>query len=302
MSRDAREPQRISVVIAWVNPFELLRPCLDALRRQRIPPDEVIVVTRHGHDLQMCARRLYPEVLVIAAPPATPIPTLHAIGIRRTRGDAVAITEDHCIPDDEWTVSLAQSLRADCSVVGGPVDNACRARLRDWAAFLTEYAPLLPSAHEQPAVRLGANNVAYRRQLLDGLCEVLERGMWASFYNDALAARGVEFAFNPRMLVHHQRPFDFGYFLQQRYHFSRSFAAMRCETFSLTTRARYAIGTCILPPLLIVRGVSSLAHKRRYLGVYVCCLPLVAIYVSVGAVGELVGYVVGGGDSLARVE
>ncbi len=297
-------PTPVSVVIAWVNSFELLQPGLDALQNQSgRAPAEVIVVTRRGEDDQSRLRRAYPSVIVLPAPPGTSIPALRSLGIKHARGAAaVAVTEDHCVPCGDWISRIEQGIASGCAVIGGPVENAWTRRQRDWAAFLTEYAGAIRGGVAETVSQLPGNNVAYHRDLTAGLCATLDRGQWESFFHRQLAAGGVRFAFDPEMVVHHRRPFGFGYFVSQRYHFSRSFAAMRNQSLTVAGRLVYAMGSALLPPLLVVRGFQTLRGKQRFVGRYVACLPLIGIYVTVGAIGEMVGYALGGGNSLERVE
>jgi glycosyltransferase involved in cell wall biosynthesis len=306
---DRSQPCVISVVIAWVNPLELLKYGLDSLRQEtNRPPDEVIVVTRHSEIDQARLRRLYPEVILLSAPRHTPITALRSLGLKHARGNVVVVTEDHCVPSADWLGAVERRMGEGYDIVGGPIENACTSRLRDWAAFLTEYAfAVLPDASAQeaktnPASRIACNNVAYRRAFISGLCRTLESGQWESFYRSQLDEREVKMTYEPKMMLYHRRPFDFWYFVTQRYHFCRSFAAMRCQMISATQKLKYGVGSALLPPLLLLRGLRTIAGKRRLIGRYLTCLPLIATYFTAGAVGEMTGYFLGGGTSLERVE
>jgi len=56
-----------------------------------------------------------------------------------------------------------------------------------------------------------------------------------------------------------------------------------------------------LPPVLFFRTVSRVVAKRRHRSELVRSLPLLAVFVVSWALGEMVGYVAGPGDSLAKV-
>lgn len=292
----------ISVVIAWVNDLDLLLPGLDALRQQSRRPEEIIVVTRHNAGSQQRLQSLYPEIILIGAAANTTITALRSIGIKRASGSIIAVTEDHCVPSLDWISTIERRMQGGCSVVGGPVENAPGHRLRDWAAFLLEYAGAIGPATDGPVRGLPGNNVAYRREIASGLCEVLESGRWESFYHDQLIDRGVVLTSEPSMIVYHRRPFYFWYFISQRFHFCRSFAAMRCQSFSIGQRLKYGLGSALLPPLLALRGLRTLMAKKRYVGLYLLCSPLIVVYLVAGAWGEMVGYFFGGGHSLEQIE
>jgi Glycosyl transferase family 2 len=299
----------ISVVIAWVNPLELLKYGLDALLHGiNRPADEVIVVTRHNDVDQARLRDLYPEVILLSAPEHTPITSLRSLGLKRARGNVVVVTEDHCTPSTDWLAAIERRMLEGYDIVGGPIENACTGRIRDWAAFLTEYAFAVlpntsPTEGETKSVHLIAcNNVAYRRKFISGLCQTLESGRWESFYRSQLNESEAKMIYEPKMMLYHRRPFDFWYFVTQRYHFCRSFAAMRCQMISASQKLKYGVGSTLLPPLLLFRGIRTITRKRRLVGRYLTCLPLIATYFTAGALGEMTGYFLGGGTSLERVE
>ena len=115
----------ISVVIAWVNPLELLLPCLESLERQTgRRADEVIVVTRWDESEQHRLLCSYPAIDVLSASANTPITSLRSIGIKRASGDVIAVTEDHCVPCGDWISTIELQMKRGCAVVGGPVENA----------------------------------------------------------------------------------------------------------------------------------------------------------------------------------
>jgi hypothetical protein len=292
----------LSVVIAWVNPLRLIEPVIEALQRQTAPPEEIIVATRHPASLQEKLRSLCPDVVLEGAPPGASIPELRSIGVSRARGSIVAVTEDHCVAPPDWAARIRSRISGGCDVVGGPVENACTSRIRDWAAFLTEYAGVVRPNRDGIVNGLPGNNVAYRRELVPGLLEVLERGLWESFYHDRLAREGLRLTFDPALVINHQRTFDFWYFITQRYYFCRSFAGMRCVSFRAADRLKYGIGSALLPPLLLLRNLGHLLQRRRLVGRYLFCSPLIGVYMTAGAVGEMIGYFLGGGDSIRKVE
>ena len=106
-------------------------------------------------------------------------------------------------------------------------------------------------------------------------------------------------ACDPDAVVEHDKDFDLGEFLSQRYHYSRSFAGMRNAELG-GKRALYALGTPLLVPLLywrMARNVFSRGRQRRQ---FLLATPLILLYVSVWAFGEAVGYVFGGGAQPAE--
>jgi hypothetical protein len=82
-----------------------------------------------------------------------------------------------------------------------------------------------------------------------------------------LIAKGIKLLSVPDMIVHHRGPFNFGYYLHQRYLFSRAFAGVRAETQSAVGRAAYLAGAPLIPIVLLARmagrvGVGKFVATR----------------------------------------
>jgi len=292
----------VSVIIAWVNEFGLLDLVLKALSDQVSPPNEVIVATRHQGTIIEQLRLKYPSVSLIECLHNDTIPTLRAAAIKNSKGEIVAVMEDHCLPCKNWIANILQSMTRDVVAVGGPVEQGAFQRWRDWAAFLTEYAFAIGPCEAGPVGGLAGNNVAYRRELCDDLVQTLEAQRWESFYHIEVIENGKVFWLDPNMVVAHNRPFDIFYFLAQRYYFCRSYAGMRWSSPSMMHRLIYGLGSVVLPPMLWLRSLRDLMKKKRYVARYVCLTPLIILYFIAGALGEMAGYFFGSQRSLERVE
>jgi hypothetical protein len=63
----------------------------------------------------------------------------------------------------------------------------------------------------------------------------------------------------------------------------------------------FALGTPLLVPLLYWRMARNVFSRGRSRTRFVFASPLILLYVTVWAFGELVGYLFGGGRSLLKV-
>jgi hypothetical protein len=291
-----------SVVIAWVNSFDLLEPVLVALAQQSTPAAEIILATRRPESDRVRLSEAFPAVHLISASPDTTIPVLRALGIRASRGEVVLVTEDHCVPSPAWIARATASIQEGNSAVGGPVENIWPSRLRDSAAFLTEYSGVLRPAPEGIRNVIPGNNVAYRRDVALEIADSLNDGLWESFALEHISGRGHHIAFDRDMLVYHCRPFGFRYFMGQRFHFCRAWAAMSRRFLPRLPRAARAAASVLLPCVLLIRSWRNLAARKRLTAQFAVCAPLIFVYFCVGAAGEMLGYALGGGHSLAHVE
>jgi hypothetical protein len=292
----------LTVVVPSVNGLGDLVDCLDALARQRSDVElEVLVADRCGEPLRADVRRRHPWVRILEAPPGTTIPDLRAMAFAAATGKSVAVIEDHVIVPAGWARALLDAQGDREIVVGGAIENAAVDRLVDWAAFLCEYSHCIVPLAEGPADWLPGNNVVYPRALLARYQAVLGRGQWENRLHDAMRRDGVSLVCRPQILVGHKKHYTVGEYLSQRYLYARSYAGARVADAPLAKRLGYGAAALALPPLLMFRTVARVVAKRRHRAELVRSLPLLAVFVVSWALGEMVGYVAGPGDSLARV-
>lgn len=299
------QPPLVSVVIASVNGLPSLGECLDHLLRQEGGhPYEVIVVDRCGEALRQELKRRFPqpEIRVIAAPEGTTIPKLRAMGMTQAHGKTIAILEDHCNVNPRWFATIARLVAQGCEAMGGPVRNGAVVRLTDWAVFFVEYARFMPPIPTGEVDAIAGSSAVYDRAMLGRLGPELGQEVWEHFLHGRMRELGVKFVNDPGLEVEHKKEFPFGYFMSQRYHYSRSFAGMRLAGAPLVKRIAYAGATVLLPPLLLWRMARILAAKGGQMGRFVTALPLLFAFMLSYAWGEAIGALGGPGQSLAQVE
>ena len=292
----------LTVVVPSVNGLGDLQDCLTALSKQRADVNlEVLVADRCGEPLRGEVRRRFPWVRLLEAAPGTTIPDLRALAFREAKGASVAVIEDHVIVPPGWARALLDAQAGADVVVGGAVENAAVDRTVDWAAFLCEYSHCILPLPEGRVDWVTGNNVIYPRALLDRYESVLGRGQWENRLHDAMRRDGVPLVCRPQISVGHKKHYTVGEYLSQRYLYARSYAGARVADASLPKRLGYGAAALALPPLLMYRTVSRVLSKRRHRAELVRSLPLLAMFVVSWALGEMVGYVAGPGDSLAKV-
>lgn len=295
----------VSVVIASVNGMPSIGECLDHLVLQGGGHlYEVFVVDRCGEGLRQEVKRRFPqpEIRVIAAPEGTSIPKLRALGMAAANGKTIAILEDHCNVNAHWFDTIARLVEQGCEAMGGPVRNGAVARLTDWAGFFVEYARFMPPIPPGEVDAIAGNSAVYDRAMLGRLGPELKQEVWEHFLHGRMRELGVKFVSDPGLEVEHKKEFPFGYFMSQRYHYSRSFAGMRLEGAPPVKRIVYACATVLLPPLLLWRMARILAAKGGQMGRFVAAFPLLLAFMLSYAWGEAMGALGGPGQSLARVE
>ena len=292
----------LSVIVPAVNTLLDAVECLQALERQRDDVNlEVLVIVRTGPEVAGAIPRLFSWARVIPVPLSTTIPEMRARGFRESTGTAIAVIEDHVIVPPGWARRMIAALAQGQRVVGGSVENAATETLIDWACFLCEYSHCLTPLESGSVGWLTGNNVVYTRDVIDSHRDVVEAGRWENYLHDTLRQEGVELHCRPEIVVGHKKHYTFGEYLSQRYLYARSYAGARVAGAPLTKRAAYGVAALALPPILLLRTVTRITKKRKHVGLMVKSIPMIAVFVTAWGAGEVVGYLFGPGDSLARV-
>jgi GT2 family glycosyltransferase len=289
---------RLSVVIASVNGFPYVGRCLSALA-ERAPTAEVIVADCTDEETRRRVAEGWPSVTLLSFDEPTSVPALRAAGIFVASAPRVSVLEDHCVVLEGWEEALVEN-GGSAAVVGGPIRNRQGARIRDWAGFLFEYSAFLEPIERGPARRLPGMNVCYDRRAIDAMEDLLREGKWESWLHARLLERGFELCYEPDAVIEHDMDFGPREFAAQRFHYARSYAAMRNPDLG-RRRPLYVLMAPLLIPLLYARVAANVLRVGRHRRELVLATPLLLVYTAVTAAGEALGYAAGGGRSLLKV-
>lgn len=292
----------VSVVIASIVGAPFIDRCLDSVALEAKECNaEVIVVACGSAEYAARIATSFPWVHVIHRAERETVPDLRRHGVEAARGWLVAIIEEHCVAAPDW---MRQAMRAqekgDFGVLGGPVAPDAYTRLRDWVVYFCEYNNYMPPWKEGGSHPLGSANIAYTRAILLKYSTQLSGGYWEAVLHPRLFADGIQFYAAANMVVYHHGPFDFGYYLQQRFWFSRAFAGAR--RLPLPQKAAYLIASPLLPLLLLARMAIRVSKQHCHMDKFLQCLPLFVPALIVYVAGEFLGYLAGPGDALLKVE
>ena len=295
---------QISVVIASKVGPPFIDQCLASLAEQAAEIDaEVIVVTPRPEEYGARIKSLFPWVRIVSDPEITKIPALRRRGVQEASGKYVAIIEEHCSAGPDW---LKQTLtafeRGNYAAVGGAITDYGYDRTRDWVVYFIEYNGALPPVAAGETDNLNDANIAYPRNLLLEHVDLLDDGYWPMTLHPTRLAKGRKLLSVPEMVVYHRGPFDFFYYLHQRFLFSRAFAGVRAQNQSPVRRLAYLLAAPVIPFMLLGRIGRTVIAKRCRVGEFLRSLPLTVPALTVLVAGEWVGCLLGPGDALTEVE
>jgi glycosyltransferase involved in cell wall biosynthesis len=293
----------VSVVVASIVGAPFIDDCLASVFAQKNAPTfEVIVVDCRGSENVSRLSKRFPEARFIQLEKRETVPQLRRIGAEQALGEIVAIIEEHCLAAENWLQALSASFVSGYVAVGGPVDFRKDSRLRDWITYFVEYNSYLPPWPDGDTFNVGSANAAYKRETLLSNLALLNEGYWEAALHPKLLAEGKKFRSVPSMIVYHRGPFDYFYYLRQRYLFSRAFSGARRGTISAGQRAFYLLAAPAIPLLLLSRIASRVFAKKCHPNKFLLSLPLLIPAMTSYVAGEWMGYAFGPGRALMEVE
>jgi hypothetical protein len=130
---------------------------------------------------------------------------------------------------------------------------------------------------------------------------LLAEGRWETWLHPHLVRSGFRLYSEPDAGIDHVKDFGVREFSSQRYHYARSHAGMRNPELG-RRRVVYFFGSPLIVPLAYSRIARSILRKRRHRRELALATPLILFYTCVWALGEAVGYALGGGRSLLKVK
>ena len=294
----------VSVVVASAAGGEFLFRCLKSLVSQSAVADShIIVVDRTGPERRQRIVREYPGVQVLAAPDGTRagVPMLRRIGAEHARGDVVAVLEEHCTAPPQWIATIRRAFEPGDAAIGGPILDDRFRRVRDWVVYFSEYHNYLPPWPDGDRDALNGANIAYSREKLLRHRAVLDEGYWEVVLHPLLRHEG-RFRAVDAMGVHHTGPFDYLYYLHQRYLLSRVWGGTQKDRVPAATRWMHLLAGPVFPLFLGARVTRRVMGARALTPQYATALPLLVPVWVAYAWGEWLGYLLGPGTALESVE
>lgn len=282
----------ISVIVGSHNARSSIQDCLNQLKRQcaEMGEAELIVVDNSTDGTLDVAREHFPGVTYIPAPDKDHIPELWAVGIQASRGEIVAITTAHCVPDDDWLHQILEAHESSHPGIGGAIENRPDANLANWAIYFCRYSRYMLPFPDETVEEIAGDNASYKRSALERHPDTWEDGFWEPDVHAALREEGHTLRRIPSIVVYHEHSFDVLGFVQNRFLHGRQHGQSRAESASLFRRAILVARSPLVPFVLLGRVARHVLKRRRHVGVFLASLPILAVFYLCWTTGEVAGY------------
>jgi glycosyltransferase involved in cell wall biosynthesis len=265
----AGESLTVSVVIALLDSDATLPECLDSLARQTL---------RQGVEI------------ILAEPVSTPETLKRAM--EQAKGGIVALTDSRCRFPADWLERLLRAHASAFPVIGGAVEHGGPDSILAWACYFADYGGFMLPAPRRATSLLAGNHVSYKGTFLRTYLPSMPEGYWKAFFHGDLQRQGIQFLFDPELVVFCEQGETFWAFLRRYYRSAREFAAMRSRSMAFWTRVLHLLTTPALPAVLLYRRLRA-AWGKKHRGKLLLSIPLQAAFVMAWSVGEVVGYLRG---------
>lgn len=296
----------LSIIIADANGMPEINWCLAALEKQQLDETiEVIVVEPGGEMMIQALRNQFPWIRLLMIENQLSIPEMRNLALEKSRGELIAILEDHEVVPPDWCRNMvaAHTAYPEVAAVAGPIENIHPSSITTWAAFFCEYCAFMPPVTSGFTSSVPGNNITYKRWALEiSHPEDRNHAFWETSIHPALLKRGCQFRIEPDVTISHQKHFGFFEFIQQRFHYSRYYAGFITRESSRLYRLLRSSACILLPIVLLMRILSCGLSKHRYLKELLLSLPMVFVFTVVWSAGEAGGYLMGAGRSLSLIE
>jgi glycosyltransferase involved in cell wall biosynthesis len=305
--QDQSSPE-MSVVIV-TDRYQTIHQTLSHLKTQTVKARlEIVIVAPSAEQLALDEVELkdFLQVRVVAIGVLQSLSWARAAGVRQASAPVVGFVESHSYPAPGWAEGLIEAHRQPWAAVGPAVNNANPKTGISWANFLLDYGRWLEPATAGEIDDLPGHNSSYKRQVLLDYGSELEAMLEAeSMLHWDLRAKGYRLYLEPKAKIVHLNISRLSSWIPERFHAGRRFAAARARLWSPLRRLLYTGGAPLIPLVRLPRILEDIRRSARWRDVLPKVLPALLVSLSVSAVGEMIGYAFGSGDSmekLARLE
>lgn len=230
------------------------------------------------------------NIRVLCAADGSLIPHLWRDGIKVSRGDWVAITTAHCIPNEDWVERLSVDRPPDCAGVGGVIEIDPASDNRGWAIYILRYSPFWPPQAAREVHDIAADNAVYKRDEILRHPDLLEDGFWEPSFHKRFAEDGLVLCLDPALKVRLRNRYNGAQFMGQRLAHGREFGLERALAHSMRHRMLLVLLAPALPIVFLGKLVMRVFRQGKASWRFCRAFPWLSLFVFAWTTGETLGY------------
>ncbi len=286
----------LSVVLATDRLETIARPlaCLRAqTARHRL---EVVLVSLSGEPLGVDLDELvdFAAYRLVEPPAAMSLPAGRAAGVRAAGAPFVLVGETHAFPHPDLAERLLDVLGPPWTAVISGFGSANPDGAISWSNLIADYGPWLDDLPGGEIDHCPPYNTAFERAFAVQVVERNQQAFAAGFDTvRELHAGGHRIFFQPAAKVDHVNVSIPEVWLRQRFVAGRAQAGIRTHGWTWRRRLVYALGSPLLPAVLVTRCVRPFIAARRAHQLPRLTAPALVVGVVATVAGELTTFVLG---------
>lgn len=293
----------MSVVLVTRTPFRSIRKTIRHLSRQTFRDRLellIVVPSREGLALEDSEVQGFAAVRVLEVGPILSMSEAKLSAVRNATSPVIAFAEDHCYPEPNWAEYLIKAHRERWVAVGPSLKNANPNTLNSWASYLMTHARWNEPVNTGPMDSLPWHNTSYKRLLLLEYGSELPALLAAEgFLQQKLSERGYKLYLSPMAKVSHVNASLRASVIAHAYVGGRLFGAKRAfyGKWSALRRLLHIAAMPLVPLVRLRRSCGDILRIGESKRLLPSVLPALCVGLTFHALGELVGYVLGIGNS-----
>jgi hypothetical protein len=282
----------LSVVIAGSRAMGPVDKFLDQIKLNQHKVEYILVTANQNLNVSPF-ENAGAKVLIEAE--GTMVPHLRAVGFKYATSELVAMTEDFCLPSDNWVESIINAHKKNHAIaIGGPVKRQS-GTAGEWALSFCEYARFMPS-NNLNVKDLPAVNISFKRakvtEIYGGVPDEIEEFTMLPFLVD----HGASLVWDERIYIYDVNDQPMRRSLPSFFFHGRYFGGMRVKGSGFTTKLiRAFLSPCI--PFMQVLRVGKHALSAGYLKYFLRSFVFIFLLSTYWALGEGIGSIMGEGNS-----
>lgn len=219
--------------------------------------------------------------------------------VRVSRAPYVVYAEEHSYFKEDWAERLVAAHERGYEAVGFAMENANPDTLTSWAHLYGQFGPVVAPVKSRESGFLAGHHVSYSKELLLSYGKLLDPMLEdeSALFLD-LHARGKKMFIAGDAISRHVNVSSLPAYMRMDYLGQRSFADARAAVgnWSRAKRVLYACAAPLFPLVRLRRILRDVRRTGRQKEMLPRLLVPVCLALLAGAWGEMLGYLIGGGQ------